>query len=45
MPPLPVEEVRLAPSLPPRGRPPIRPLPLCPAAGLLLADGTAGQQQ
>ncbi len=38
IPPLPVEPVLLAPSLPLRGGPPNRPLPLPRAAGLLLAD-------
>lgn len=38
MPPLPVEPVLLAPSLPLRGGPPNRPLPLPRAAGLLVAD-------
>lgn len=45
MPPLPVDPVRLAPSLPPRDATPIRPLPLPRAAGLLLFDEPAQTQK
>lgn len=41
MPPLPVDPVLLAPSLPLRGGPPVRPLPLPRAVGLLLPDASA----
>ena len=43
MPPLPVEPVLLPPSLPLRGGPPNRPLPLPRAAGLLVADDPTQQ--